>query len=291
MHYATVKSILSPQNNMNLYRGCLHGCIYCDARSTCYQIKHPFEDIEVKENAPTLLEQTLRHKRSKCMINTGGMCDPYIPLEAELLHTRKCLEIIDRYGFGLAILTKSDLILRDLDLLKRINAKSKCVVQMTLTTCDEDLCRILEPNVCTTKRRAEVLNIFRDEGIPTVAWLTPILPFINDTKENVEGLLDYCIKAQVYGVIQWGIGVTLRNGDREYFYEQLDKHFPGIKEKYIKTYGNAYHIPSPKTDELTKLLVSRCRQNNIVCDTKSVFQYLNTYEDKQSGIQLNLFDD
>lgn len=291
MHYATVKSILSPQNGMNLYRGCLHGCIYCDARSTCYQINHPFEDIEVKENAPALLEQTLRHKRSKCMIGTGGMCDPYIPLEAELLHTRKCLEIIDRYGFGLSILTKSDLILRDLDLLKRIHSKSKCVVQMTLTTYEEDLCRILEPNVCTTKRRAEVLNILRDEGIPTVAWLTPILPFINDTKENVEGLLDYCIKAQVYGVVHWGIGVTLRDGDREYFYEQLDKHFPGVKEKYIRTYGNAYHIPSPKTEELTRLLISRCQENNIVCDTKAVFQYLNTYEDKLSGVQLNLFDD
>ena len=147
MHFVDAKGILSAQNGINLYRGCTHGCIYCDSRSRCYQINHAFEDIEVKQNAPQLLEKALRSKRKKCMIGTGSMCDPYMHCEEQLGLTRRCLEIIDRYGFGLAIQTKSDRILRDLDLLKSINEKSKCVVQMTLTTYDEELCKILEPNV------------------------------------------------------------------------------------------------------------------------------------------------
>lgn len=159
MHEIVAKSILSPQNGMNLYRGCLHGCIYCDARSTCYQMEHSFEDIAVKVNAPKLLEETLRRKRKRCMIGTGAMSDPYLPIEKELKLTRKCLELINEYEFGLAIQTKSDLILRDLDLLKSINRKTKCVVQITMTTYEEELCKILEPGVCTTKRRFESLKI------------------------------------------------------------------------------------------------------------------------------------
>ena len=186
MHEVEAKGILSAQNGMNIYWGCSHGCIYCDARSTCYQMEHPFEDIEVKINAPMLLEQALRKKRKRCMIGTGSMSDPYLHLEEKLGLTRRCIELIDAYGFGLVIQTKSDLILRDLDLLKSINQKTKCVVQMTLTTFDEMLCKKLEPNVCTTARRIEVLNIMKEEGIPTVVWMTPILPFINDTKDNID---------------------------------------------------------------------------------------------------------
>ncbi len=290
MHTVQAKSILSSQNGMNLYRGCSHGCIYCDARSTCYQMQHAFEDIEVKENAAVLLEKSLKSKRRKCMIGTGAMSDPYLHLEKELLLTRRCLEKIDEYGFGLAIQTKSDLILRDLDLLKRIHRKAKCVVQMTLTTCEEDLCRILEPNVCTTKRRVEVLKTFRDEGIPTVVWMTPILPFINDTEENIRGILEYCEQAGVYGIIQFGIGVTLREGDRQYFYRKLDEHFPGMKEKYIRTFGNAYELPSPENRKLMKIVREECKKHNILCDSSKVFEYLHEFEDKQAGQQLSLFD-
>ena len=200
-HYKDVKGILSAKNGMNLYRGCTHGCIYCDSRSKCYQMDHDFEDVEIKRNAPELLEDALRRKRSRCMIGTGSMCDPYLPFEKSERLTRRCLELIDQYGFGFSVITKSDLVLRDLDLLKRINEKTKCVVQMTLTTFDEDLCRILEPNVCTTARRAEVLNILRDEGIPTVVWLCPILPFINDSEENLRGILSCCFEARVKGII------------------------------------------------------------------------------------------
>ena len=174
MHFVTAKGILSAQNGINIYRGCTHGCIYCDSRSRCYQMNHDFEDIEVKQNAPELLEKALRSKRKKCMIGTGAMCDPYMHCEEQLGLTRKCIELIDRYGFGLSIQTKSDRILRDLELLRSINEKSKCVVEMTLTTYDEKQCKILEPNVCTTQRRFEVLQIMHENGIPTVVWLSPI---------------------------------------------------------------------------------------------------------------------
>lgn len=289
MHEKQAKSILSAQNGMNLYRGCTHGCIYCDARSTCYQMPHAFEDIEVKSNAPELLEQALKHKRQRCMIGTGAMSDPYLHAEKQLRLTRKCLELIDDYGFGLAIQTKSDLILRDLDLLKRIHKKSKCVVQMTLTTYDEELCRVLEPNVCTTKRRAEVLSILREEGIPTVCWMTPILPFINDTEENIRGLLEYCITAKVYGILFWNIGVTLRDGDRQYFYRKLDEYFPGMKERYIAAYGNAYELVSPNNIALSQLVRQTCSKHGVVCNEDDLFRYLRTYEDKQSAEQISLW--
>jgi len=287
MHFVEAKGILSSQNGMNIYRGCTHGCIYCDSRSACYNMKHAFEDIEVKQNAPQLLEQTLRSKRKKCMIGTGAMCDPYMHCEESLQLTRKCLEIIDRYEFGVAIQTKSDRILRDLELLKKINEKAKCVVQMTLTTYDEALCKIIEPKVCTTKRRFEVLKILRDNGIPTIVWISPILPFINDTKENLEGILDYCIRAKVYGIICFGMGVTLREGDREYFYEALDRYFPGMRKKYHQKYGYAYEIPSENQRELMKILHETCKQNNIVCDIDKCFSYLHEFPEKYE--QMSLF--
>ena len=172
MHLVQAKGILSAHNVINVYRGCTHGCIYCDSRSLCYHTPVPFEDVEAKENAPQLLEAALRSKRKRCMIGTGAMCDPYLHAEKELQLTRRCLEVICRNGFGAAVLTKSDMVLRDIDLLEQINRDSKAVVQMTLTTLDDDLCRIIEPNVCPTSRRFEVLCELRERGIPTVVWLT-----------------------------------------------------------------------------------------------------------------------
>jgi len=287
MHYKEYKYILSPKNGINIYRGCSHGCIYCDSRSKCYQFTHDFEDIEIKKNAPQMLENELRRKRKQCMIGTGSMTDPYMPIEKEIGYTRKCLEMIEKYGFGVTILTKSNLILRDLDLLKSINKKAKCVVQMTLTTYDEELCKILEPNVCTTKQRFEVLEILRDNGIPTVVWLTPILPFINDTTENLLGILDYCEKSKVYGIINFGIGVTLREGDREYFYAALDKHFLGLKEKYHQKYGYSYQLLSDNNDYLMKKFYAECKKRRIESNTKLIFEYLNTLPEKNE--QMSLF--
>lgn len=288
MHKVNVKGILSAKNGMNIYRGCLHGCIYCDSRSLCYQMNHKFEDIEVKANAVGLLENTLRRKRNKCMIGTGAMSDPYMPIEEKLGNMRKCLEVIERYGFGVTMITKSTKVLRDLDLLKKINEKSKCVVQMTLTTYDEDLCRIVEPNVETTYERFRALEILHDNGIPTVVWLCPILPFINDTEENIRGILDYCVRAKVKGIINFDMVVTLRDGNREYFYKKLDEHFPGLKEKYIRMYGNSYQLSSPNSRQLNMIYKSECIKNGIMCDVNECFEYLNKYEDKYGGEQISL---
>lgn len=289
MHFKQVKSLLSASNGMNIYRGCTHGCIYCDSRSKCYGMEHDFEDVEVKINAPELLEAALRKKRTRCMIGTGSMSDCYMHCEMELNHTRKCLEIIERYGFGLSIQTKSDRILRDLDLLKAIHQNAKCVVQITLTTFDESLCKIIEPNVATTRRRFEVLKIMQENGIPTVVWLDPVLPFVNDTEENLLGILNYCVEAGVYGIICFGMGLTLREGSREYFYRQLDRHFPGLKEIYHQKYGYRYELLSDNNQELMRIFYDVCRANDIVCNNDAIFTYLNTYQEKHGVAQISLF--
>ncbi len=273
---------------MNVYRGCSHGCIYCDSRSSCYQFKHPFEDIEVKQNAPELLEKALRSKRKKCMIGTGSMCDPYLHVEKELEITKRCLEIIYDYGFGVAIQTKSDLIMRDIDLLDKINQKTKAVVQITLTTFDDGLCSILEPNVCNTKRRIEVLEQMQKRDIPTVVWLTPILPYINDTEENIMAILEECSRVGVKGIINFGMGLTLREGDREYYYAALDKHFSGLKEKYIKQYGYSYDVPSPNSAKLMKLFRDFCKERNIMYKPDDCFSYMREFPDDH--VQISLFD-
>ena len=291
MHFVDAKGILTSNmgyTGMNVYRGCTHGCIYCDSRSKCYQFTHPFEDIEVKRNAPELLEQALKSKRKKCMIGTGAMSDPYMHCEEELQLTRRCLEIILKYGFGAAVQTKSDRILRDIDLLDEINRSAKCVVQMTLTTYDDDLCRILEPNVCNTRRRIEVLEQMRERGIPTVVWLTPILPFLNDTEENVTAILNECARVGVKGVIDFGMGLTLREGDREYYYAALDRHFPGMKERYIARYGNAYELPSPNAKKLKAVFRQICREHGILSTPDECFRYINELPEKYP--QMSMFE-
>ena len=287
MHLVEAKGILHNKggyNGMNIYRGCTHGCIYCDSRSLCYQFTHQFEDVEVKQNAPELLEQALKSKRTKCMIGTGSMSDPYMHCETELRLTRKCLEVIEKYGYGVAIQTKSDRILEDIDLLDSINKKAKSVVQITLTTYDDELCSILEPNVCNTKRRIEVLEEMQKRGIPTVVWMTPILPFINDTEENITKILNECVRTEVKGIINFGMGLTLRAGDREYFYSKLDEHFPGLKDRYIRTYGDAYEVPSPNSKELTRIFKKICKDNGMMSDPDECFRYLNDLPDKQISI-------
>ena len=288
MHFVSAKGILSAKNGMNIYRGCTHGCIYCDSRSRCYQIMHDFEDVEVKQNAPELLEDALSRRRSRCMIGTGAMCDPYMHCEERLRLTRRCLEIIDSRGFGLAIQTKSDRILRDLDLLAGINERAKCVVQLTLTTYDERLCEIIEPNVCTTYRRYEVLKLLRERGIPTVVWISPILPFINDSEDNLRGLLEYCFDAGVAGIICFGVGMTLREGNREYYYAALDRHFPGLKRRYIEKYGQEYELMSDNNDRLMSLLHSECERRGVMSDIRQIFGYMRELPGYR-GEQLSFF--
>ena len=258
MHYIKAKSILSPNGGMNLYRGCSHGCIYCDSRSRIYNMDHDFEDIAVKENAIELLQKTLKGKREKCI-------------------------------FGFTCITKSDLVLRDLELIKKINEKTKAVIQMTMTTYDEDLCRKLEPNVAGTFKRFEVLKKLNDNNIPTIVWLCPILPFINDTEGNINGIIDYCIDANVKGIICFGMGTTLREGNREYFYKKLDDDFPGIKDKYIKTYGNSYGLESPNSRRLMRIFKKRTEEHGIMNNPDEIFKYLHEFPKKESTRQTTLF--
>lgn len=286
MHYVTSKSILSKDNGMNLYRGCTHGCIYCDSRSEVYNMDHDFEDIEVKQNSLELLKKELI-KKTPSMIGTGAMTDPYVPLESHLKYLRRALEMIYKYGFGFTCITKSDLVLRDLDLLLKINEKSKAVVQMTLTTSDDDLSSILEPNVCTTSRRVEVLKKLSDAGIPTIVWLCPILPYINDTEENINRIIDYCIEANVKGILCFGMGLTLRDGNREYFYSKLDENFPGLKETYIKKYANSYSLPSPDDGKLMDIFKKRTSANGILNDPDEIFRYLHEFPEKTYQSTLN----
>ena len=289
MHLVDAKGILSAQNGMNLYRGCVHGCIYCDSRSRCYHIDHPFEDIEVKRNALELLDAALRKKRRRGMLSTGAMTDPYIPEEETFGLTRGAMQLALRHGFGFTLQTKSTRVLRDLPLLQELNARTRCVVQMTLTTADEALCRKIEPNVSTTLERARALQTLADAGVPTVAWLTPILPFINDTPESLLSVLRLLKDVGVRGEIFFGAGLTLREGSREYFYAQLDRLFPGLKERYARTYGLRYEIPSPDNDRLCRLFHDFCESNNLMHDNDQIFAHLHNFPDPPSD-QLSLFD-
>ena len=285
MHYVTAKGIFTSDYGINMYRGCTHGCIYCDSRSQIYQMNHKFEDIEVKENAIELLKKELI-RRKPCMIGTGAMTDPYIPLESRLEFVRKTLKLVYRYGFGWACITKSDLVLRDIDLLRKINEKTKAVVQVTITTADDELCRLVEPNVCPTSRRVEVLNKLNEANIPTVVWLCPILPHINDTEENINTILDWCIDANVKGVLNMGMGLSLREGNREYFYEMLDERFPGVKEKYIDEFGDSYFIHSKDNRRLRSILRKRCEENGIMHNQDEIFSYMHEFPEKSVQTKL-----
>lgn len=288
MHFTEARSLLTRMNGMNLYRGCAHGCVYCDSRSACYQFTHRFEDIEVKQNAPELLEAILRKKRNRIVISTGSMSDPYQPCEKELKLTRRCLELIDRYGFGASVITKSDLVLRDIDLFDSIDRKAKSVLQMTLTVADDGLSRILEPNVCTTSRRYEVLKEFQARGIPSVVWMTPILPFLTDTEENMRTILDYCFDAGVKGIVLWSAGLTLREGDREYFYRALDRHFPGLSARYRERYGSAYEVNSPASEKLMRIFHAACEKRGVIHDPDECFRYIAELPARQK--QMSLFE-
>ena len=287
MHFVEAKALLSRWGSMNIYRGCAHGCVYCDSRSTCYQFTHRFEDIEVKRNAPELLEAALRRKRTPGMIGTGSMSDPYQPCEEELCLTRQCLEIILHHGCGASVITKSDRVMRDIDLFDDINRRTKSVLQMSLTIADDDLSRILEPNVCPTSRRYEVLKEFQKRDIPSVVWMTPLLPFLTDTEENFDALMDYCLDAGVRGIICYNIGVTLRDGDREYYYRALDRHFPGLSARYRQTYGSAYEVVSARSGTLMARFHEQCERYGILHDPEACFAYLRKFPDRNE--QLSLF--
>ena len=284
MHFIQAKSLLTRWNGMNLYRGCTHGCAYCDSRSECYRMEHAFEDVAVKANAPELLEDVLRRRRKPCMIGTGSMSDPYQPIERDLRLTRRCFELICDYGFGASVITKSDLVLRDIDLLAKINRRTKAVVQVTLTIVDDELSRVVEPGVCPSSRRFEVLCELRDRHIPTVVWLCPFLPWLTDTDENFLKLLDWCVEARVRGIVCFGVGMTLREGSREHYYAFLDRRFPGLSNRYRATYGNAYNVVSENNDRLMASFEKTCKQHGILRTPDECSAYAAAFPELQSRL-------
>lgn len=266
--------------NMNIYRGCCHGCIYCDSRSNCYQIEN-FAKVRAKENALEILRNDLRRKVRTGVIGTGSMSDPYNPFEKELHLTRNSLELINAYGFGVSVITKSDLITRDLDIYKDISEHSPVLCKVTITTFDDRLTKKIEPNVSSSKERFLALEKMSKAGLFSGVLLMPLLPFINDTKENVVQIVRKTADVGarfVYG----GMGLTMRDGQREYLYEQLDKNFPGMKEKYNTRYGNRYQCSSPKAKTLYYAMANECEKLGLLYKMDDITKsYKMGYENTQ----------
>lgn len=247
--------------NMNIYRGCSHGCIYCDSRSVCYQIDR-FDTVRPKENALELLDNELRSKRSSGVITMGSMSDPYNPLERELCYTHGALELIRRHGFGAAFTTKSALCARDADLLADISRSSPVCTRLTVTCADDDLCRRIEPRVSVTSERFQAMRILADHGVYTGTWLNPLLPYLTDTEDNIRRIVRMTADAGGRFVVCF-FGMTLRTGNREYYFSALDRDFPGIREKYLRRYGNAYGLTVPDADRLYDAFREECTKRGI----------------------------
>lgn len=272
--------------NMNIYRGCSHGCIYCDSRSDCYHVEN-FDEVRAKEDSLRIIRDDLRRKKVKGVIGTGAMSDPYNPIEKEELLTRHALELINAYGFGVALATKSDLVTRDIDIFKEIKQHSPVLVKMTITTVDDELCKIIEPNVCVSSKRFAALKQLSDAGIDTCILLMPNLPWITDSDENI---IELVRRAHECGVkyIYSGFGVTLRMNQRDYYYEKLDKYFPGLKEKYQRKYRDNYSCAIPNVKTKYKMFVNECNKYGIIIDMKKIiYDYQLSYKKSQ----LSIFDE
>lgn len=271
--------------NMNLYRGCSHGCIYCDSRSNCYHIDN-FDRVRGKENALYILEKELSKKRTKGVVGIGSMSDTYNPLEIKYEQTRGALKLISKYGFGVSIDTKSDLILRDLDLLKEINSKNNVIIKFTITTPDDKLSKIIEPNVCVSSKRLEAIKTLNDNGIFAGIMLNPVLPFITDNEEDIKTLVRL---ASEYGAkfIHTYMGMTLRENQRDYYFNKLEEHFIGLKSKYIKTYGDKYNCLPKNYKYLYNVFVNECNKYGVLYKMDDIIK---AYKKKDaSNEQISLF--
>ncbi len=294
MEFIKAKSILSKVKygnewygvayNMNLYRGCSHGCIYCDSRSNCYHMEH-FDRIRGKENALNILEQELLKKREKGVIGIGSMSDTYNQLEKEYEQTRGALKLISKYGFGVSIDTKSDLILRDIDLLEEINLKNNVIVKFTITTPNDELSRIIEPNVCVSSKRLKAIKTLSNHGIFVGIMMNPILPFITDSEEDIKNLvrLAYLNGAKF---IHTYMGMTLRDKQRDYYYSKLDIHFPHLKEKYRNYYGNRYCCVIPNAKKIYQVFTDECNKYGILYTMDAIIK---AYKKKKENEQMSLF--
>lgn len=268
--------------SMNLYQGCCHGCIYCDSRSACYGIER-FDTVRVKENALTVLTQELRAKRRTGVVATGSMSDPYNPFEKDLCCTRKALQLLHQYGFGAAIATKSDGITRDIDILQQISANAPVILKLTITTCDDSLAKKLEPHAPLPSQRFAALAKLSQAGLFCGILLMPVLPFLEDTAQNITGIIARAADAGVRFIYP-AFGVTLRQNQRAYYYEQLDRLFPMLRDKYVDAYADAYECVSPQARQLWQLFTTQCAQYGILYRMP---QIIDAYQ--QANTQLSLF--
>jgi len=272
--------------NMNIYRGCCHGCIYCDSRSSCYRIDN-FDTVRVKENALEIIRNDLRRKIRPGVVSTGAMSDPYNPLEEKYLYTRNALQLIHAYGFGIAIATKSPLVTRDIDLLEDIKEAMPVLAKITITTADDSLSEKIEPNTAPSSQRFAALETLSKHQIFSGILLMPVLPFLEDTEENI---LNIVRRAHECGArfIYPAFGVTLRENQREYFFSRLDELFPGLRERYQKTFGTNYRCSSPKASTLWTLFTAECRRLGLLYKMQDI---VSAYKLGYGDSQLTFFGD
>ncbi|MDD3429830.1 MAG: radical SAM protein [Oscillospiraceae bacterium] len=290
MEYIPAKTIISAYGensswfgtnyNMNIYKGCCHGCIYCDSRSDCYHIER-FDTVRAKANALEIIRNDLRRKVKTGVVGTGAMSDPYNPFERELKLTRNALELINAYGFGAAIATKSNLITRDIDVLKDIASHSPVLCKITVTAADDDLCAITEPNVCRTGARFDAIRRLSDAGLYTGVLLMPVLPFITDNPENIISIVRMAHENGAKFVYA-AMGMTLRNNQRMHYYTKLDEAFPGLKQKYMQTYADTYSCGAPKAARLWAIFAKTCEQYGLLYRMQDIISgYKQGYKNTQ----------
>jgi len=283
--YSANNSWFGHNYNMNIYKGCCHGCIYCDSRSECYRVEN-FDEVRAKDNALAIIERELKSKRKKGVIGTGAMSDPYNPLEKDYKLTRGALELINRYRFGLSIATKSDLVSRDIDILKAISLHSPVLIKITITTSDDLLCRKLEPNVSVSSDRFATIRKLSEKGVFAGILLMPVLPFLEDTEENILSIIKLAHENGARFIYP-AFGVTLRQNQREWFFNKLDELFPSIKEKYITQFGNSYECRSPKAKELWGIFKKECNRLGILYKMEDIIK---AYKKGYGETQLSIFD-
>lgn len=271
--------------NMNIYKGCCHGCIYCDSRSECYHVEN-FDEVRAKENTLAIIERDLKSKRKTGVVGTGAMSDPYNTFEKEYQLTRGALSLINNYRFGVSIATKSDLITRDIDVLKEIQVHSPVLIKISITTCDDDLCKKIEPKVAISSKRFAAVKELSGQGIFTGILLMPVLPFLEDNEENISGIIRFAHESGAKFIYP-GFGVTLRQNQRAWYYKKLDEKFPYIKQKYVQQFGNVYECHSPKAEALRQLFQKECDSYGMLYKMEDIIK---GYRQGYGGTQLSLFD-
>jgi len=283
--YSDNSSWFGTNYNMNIYKGCCHGCIYCDSRSECYHVEN-FDEVRAKENALAIIERELKSKKRTGVVGTGAMSDPYNPFEKKYCLTRGALSLINTYGFGSSIATKSDLVTRDIDILKEIRRHSPVLIKLTITTCDDALSKRVEPNVTVSSKRFAALSELADSGIFAGILLMPVLPFIEDNEDNIIGIVRNAAESGAR-FIYAAFGMTLRQNQRDWYYNKLDEQFPGIRQRYEKQYGNSYSCHSPEAEKLWKLFSSECDKYGILYRMEDIIK---AYKQDYGVKQLSIFD-